>query len=390
MNIRYAPLAGRVVAMLLLFLPFRLVAGLAPGDSVQQFDRWLASTESGFQCLWLEHAQATADARTRLGVVHQLLQGMAARDPDVGYALLLEKIQLEESIRLLEADAALKQLRLRYRKGIEMLKMLYEKILSLDHHFTSLRTSQQIARISNPHEYPEFKALNGMLEERMKKKFGFSLPALLESNPYLSATFSLVGLALGIGDSRQDQNNMEKISCILDFTVRMDQQLSIIQYETEFLRDANLSLKRECELLFSDCTRQIGYTASLTQCRDQDDWEQLYNQLEQYIAAAEQVIEINASAPRKTHANLQFSIDRIVHFLDQYCAFIAQGNVYYRKFARIAGSYQHEARCAEVLPETFSTLKSDIEITLEKFNNAYYLPEMQGSRLKDLLYGIED
>lgn len=389
MNVRCAQVVSCFWGTLLLFFH---PAGRAavPGDSLQLFGNWLANTETDFQRLHLQHSYALVGTKNRLVAVDSFLRTPRACDPEIGYAWLLEKIQLEDSIRLLEADAALKQLRLRYRKGIEMLKMLYEKILSLDHHFTSLRTSQQIARISNPHEYPDFKALNGILEERMKKKFGFSLPALLESNPYLSATFSIVGMALGAGDSRQNQSNLEKISCILDFTVRMDQQLSIIQYETEFLRDANLSLKRECELLFSDCARQIGYTTTLPQCRDQDDWEQLNNHLEQYINTAEQAIETNPALPRKAHTNLQFSIDRIVHFLDQYCAFIAQGNVYYQKFARIVGSYQHEAHCAAILPDTFSSLKSDIEITLEKFNNAYYLPEMQGSRLKDLLYGIED
>jgi len=195
---------------------------------------------------------------------------------------------------------------------------------------------------------------------------------------------------LGVGDTRQDQRKLENIACILDFTVRMDQQLNIIQYETEFLRDANLNLKKTCEALFSDCTRHIGYTIPLPECREHDDWEQLFNRLDKYIEQALGAVETNAAFSQKAHSNLQFSVDRIVHFLDQYCAFIAQGNVYYKKFARIAGSYAHEVPCAEVLPDTFSRLKADIETTLEKFNHAYYLPEMQGSRLKDLLYGVDD
>jgi hypothetical protein len=82
---------------------------------------------------------------------------------------------------------------------------------------------------------------------------------------------------------------------------------------------------------------------------------------------------------KKMQANLQFAIDRVVHFIEKYCAFVSQGGEYYRKFSRIMGSYQHEKTCSGALPETFGQLKSDIEVTLEKFNNAYHLPEIQGS-----------
>ncbi|MBL7776168.1 MAG: hypothetical protein JNK89_09210, partial [Saprospiraceae bacterium] len=139
-----------------------------------------------------------------------------------------------------------------------------------------------------------------------------------------------------------------------------------------------------------ECTRQVGYTVSLTVCRENDDWEQLFSRLDQYIAQALQSTDPNAIAQKKARTNLQFATDRIVHFLDKYCAFVAQGNDYYKKFEKIASSYAHEKACTDVLPESFNRLKLDIEITLDKFNNAYNLPEIQGSRLKDLLYGILD
>ena len=40
-------------------------------------------------------------------------------------------------------------------------------------------------------------------------------------------------------------------------------------------------------------------------------------------------------------------------------------------------------------PET-SQLKTDIDQTLDKFNSAYRMPEVQGSKLKDMLYGTFD
>jgi hypothetical protein len=39
------------------------------------------------------------------------------------------------------------------------------------------------------------------------------------------------------------------------------------------------------------------------------------------------------------------------------------------------------------MPAQYKQLKADIEQTLEKFNSAYKMPEVQGSKLKDMLYG---
>jgi hypothetical protein len=69
---------------------------------------------------------------------------------------------------------------------------------------------------------------------------------------------------------------------------------------------------------------------------------------------------------------------------------VNQGAEYYKKFAKIADSYEHEKTCESVLPDEFRQLKSDIEQTLEKFNSAYRMPEVQGSRLKDMLYGATE
>ncbi len=374
----------------LCWLPLSSCAIPAPvdKDSMNCFLPWLEQTETAFKNWKLQFQYPPAYPYQRLQQLNSALR--QTQTAETGYPLLLEKIQLEEQIRQFETEADLKLLRLRFLKSIELLRILYEKILSMDHHFSSLRASQQILRISNPHEYPEFKEMKIMLEDRIKKKSGFTLSSVMESNPYLSAMYSIVGLALGANDNRQDKNQLEKIACILDFTVRMHQDMNLIFYETEYLHDANLTLKRDFELLFADCTRQVGYTIPLVVCRDNDDWEQLNSLLDSYINRAINESISSSAAQRKASTNLQFAIDRIIHFLDKYCTFVAQGNEYYKKFGKIAGGYSHEKTCSEVLPESFNRLKSDIELTLEKFNSAYNLPEIQGSRLKDLLYGIMD
>lgn len=373
---------------LMLFLSPALPASKPPGDTLYDIDSWIYLAESDFRQIRQEHAQCIAGHQLRLAEIDAALSRPEALFPEYGYPLLLEKTRAETQIRKLHTEAEIKLVRLRYRKSVEMLKILYEKILSMDHHFTSLRTNQQVLRMSNPHEYPEFKEVKTLLEERMKKKYGFALPAVMESNPYLSAVYSIVGLALGGADNRLQQTRLQRISCILDFTVRMHQDLNVVYYETEYLRDANLTLKKECETLFTECARQVGYAIPLANCRETDDWERLHALLDQYTDKAIQTAGTTPALQQRSYANLQFAVDRVVHFIETYCAFVAQGNAYYKKFAKIVSGYANEQTCTDALPESFHQLKNDIEITLEKFNSAYNLPEIQGSRLKDLLYGI--
>ena len=89
----------------------------------------------------------------------------------------------------------------------------------------------------------------------------------------------------------------------------------------------------------------------------------------------------------KAETNLLFAIDRVVQFITRYSDFVNQGNEYYKKFAKIADSYENEKACSTVLPDQFKQLKNDIDETLDKFNSAYKMPEVQGSKLKDMLYG---
>ena len=79
-------------------------------------------------------------------------------------------------------------------------------------------------------------------------------------------------------------------------------------------------------------------------------------------------------------ANLEFSIDRLLDFLEKYNAFIAQGGKYYQKFEVIVSNYQNEAACVNKLPHQFSTLKQDIKYSIDKFNEAYNIAELNGSK----------
>ncbi len=291
----------------------------------------------------------------------------------LGYEQLLQS----EEIRLLG---------IRYERGIELIRLLYEKILSLDHHFSGMRTYQNVMVLSNPHQYPGFEQAKSRMEASMKRKNPIQLPSLLHSNPFFSATFSLVSTILGEGEAKQKQDEFEQLSCILDFTVRMNAELSMIQHETTFLQGANQQLRTACESLFEDYVKIIGYHVSLEKCRQQDDWEQVRIDLGDYIAGLEGM-ETIPSEYRRSLINLEFATQRVAEFINVYQSSIVQGTQYYQKFDRILNGYENEELCNGQLPMQFEELKYDVKSTIEKFRNTYHLPEIQGSRMKQLLYG---
>lgn len=308
--------------------------------------------------------------------------------------LLGEKIELQEEMLLLEDQYQLGLAKTRYKKGMEIIKMMYEKILGLDHHFHSLKTYQNVMQMSNPHTYPEFQETKSIIENRLRKKHAVQLPNLLNSNPYLSATYSLVAAFVGDGEPKNKEADLEKIACILDFTVRMNTDLNLIFYETEFLKESNNALNQECIQLFRDYSKVIGYKVALDICRSEDDWETVYEMLEIHIEKMENQSKNTNSNPiarkklLKSISDLEFSLDRLLGFLDKYSTFISQGEKYYQKFYVIVSNYQNETACEGKLPHQFNTLKEDINYSIEKFNEAYNIAELKGSKLKDLLYGM--
>ena len=278
----------------------------------------------------------------------------------------------------------------RCKKGFELIKFLYEKILGLDHLFESTQTQYDIQKLSNPHSYAAFQEIDQLMEKRMKKKHEFELPVPLQNNLYVASTFSLLKAMIGSGKNEEKQKEFEKIACILDFTLRMNNDLKLISFETEYLKDENQALKKECEALFIDCAKVIKYKRSLDQCRTADDWASLYKLLDRSLDEINQSITRKQSDPQALEERiieLEFSLHRVVDFINKYSTFAAETNRFYYKFDKILANYVNEAICLEELPASYIKLKETIASTSKKFNNTYELSEIKGSQLKALLYG---
>lgn len=380
----------KIILLTIVFLSFSLLKGSPP-----------ISLEELFIDFRIELDKINENYRSTQIVFNQRLYNIKKelKNKKLGthklVALLIEKDEIKEKLERQGAKYNLKLAQLRYEKGMDLIKLLYEKILDLDHHFTALNTYQNIADISNPNSYPEFIKSKESLTNNLKSKSSIDIPDILKSNIYVSLATTVVSSFIGSGNKRDRKKEIEDISCILDFTAIMHSDLNIIYYETEFLKDNNTSLTKEIHGLFRDYTKVIGYRTSLEECRDSDDWDNVSENLDGFLISIEKALakESGSSAYRKgikSISNIEFALDKVINFLTKYSNFVDQGSKYYNKFYKILNNYKNVDKCTSKLPAQYEELKSDIKLSIEKFERAYDIGELQGSAARDLIYGSEE
>jgi hypothetical protein len=283
--------------------------------------------------------------------------------------------------------------KIRYLKGLQIMKILYEKTLSLDHHFASVSTFHEINKISNPNNYAEFSSIKDLINSDVDNKQGFQLSAILNSNLYTSIIHSFISIFNNEEKTKNEKSQViAQMECILDFSLRMHNDLNTIHFETVFLQNNNTEILFDLEKLFKEYTQPIGYTLPLSDCRNTDDWDSVQENLNSYTTKLAFVIQEDfySTKARRMQINLQFPIDRLIQFITQYNNFIRQSSKFYEKFGIMLSSYENEVACSEKIPDKFKALQTSISAAISKFNTAYKPVEVNGSMLKEVLYGIHE
>ena len=299
-----------------------------------------------------------------------------------------DRLQREQSLRRIEQELTISVAKIRYKKGLEVIKLLHEKVLSLDHHFSSLETFQSINRITNPNSYPEFvKFKEGLVKQSDNRSAPLLQNPVVSNNLYLSAIGSLVSLV----DNRRSKSAApdEGVECILDFTLTTYSSLKTVYYETEFIQNSVEDLKIDVTELFEQYVATVDYNVPLKKCRKEDDWESLYKLIDEHFERLENLAG-EAGNPRKLYrmeSNVNFSIDQLTNFLALYETTVQQARKYYTKFNKILDSYAPTEGCRKYLPREYTELKEDIDDSVKKFELSYNVAELKGSKLKEVLYG---
>lgn len=307
--------------------------------------------------------------------------------------LLIEKGEINYAILEIENFQFLEFSKIRYLKGIQVIRLLYGKILALDHHFAAVSSFHDINSISNPNNFPEFIRAKAEIQNAQDRRQGFDLTSVLGNNVYTSVVHTLVSVFTGSGNSKQEKaKQITDIECILDFTLSVHNDLNTIYFETAFLKKQNENIKQDILQLFNDFTQPIKYENGLEDFRQRDDWDGLRTNLETYLVDLKNLLKDNTQQDRsrRMRVNLEFPTDRLLQFISQYNAFINQGTNFYEKFYIMLDSYEEKGQCASKTPVEYKRLKEGISITIEKFNTAYKPIEINGNKLKEVLYGLNE
>ncbi len=345
----------------------------------------LFELETEIKIIREDFAKLTDTRRCRLNAVRTELRTHANCEALI--ELLIEKDRLAEEIAMLQNLENSEIAKIKYLKGLQIIKILYEKVLSLDHHFASVRTLNEINKISNPNQYPEYAKLKEIVAGKRDRKSTFDLTAILSANPLISVIQTFSGMFTANLSADEKRKELEKVECVLDFTLRMQNDLNTIYFETAFLQSSNDRIKQDIEALFREYTKPIGYFATLEECRTHDDWESITLKTEEYLL---KLRASSGSAQFKMQVNIEFPIDRLMQFINQYNSFIDQGAKFYEKFRIILNSYENEKQCDTKLPAEYKKLKADIELAVSKFNVAYKPVEINGTKMKEILYGLNE
>ena len=140
--------------------------------------------------------------------------------------LLLKKDDINNQVAKIESRYESDIAKIRYLKGLQIIKILYDKTLALDHHFASVSTLNDINKMANPNQYEDFREVQMLLSEKKDKKMGFNLSSLLGDNIYTAVVHSFVSLFTNNETSKTEKEmRLQNVECILDFTLRMHNDL---------------------------------------------------------------------------------------------------------------------------------------------------------------------
>ncbi len=331
------------------------------------------------------YSTVLAKKESELLEINQLLRRSLTLEEKVNY--LVRKEEVQDEISFIHQSNLNDVSKIRYLKGLQIIKILYEKVLSLDHHFSSVRTFSEISKIANPNQYPEYDKLKELLANKRDKKTAFEFNSLLGINPIASVIQTITSMVTSSLSKDDKEKELVKVECILDFSLRMQNDLNTIYFETAFLQTSNDRIKHDIEILFKEYTKPIGYSATLESCRTNDDWENITMKMGEYLTRMKSA---SGQSQYKMQVNLDFPVDRLLQFISQYNYFIDQGGRFYEKFSIILNSYENQKQCDSKLAIEYKKLKADINIAIEKFNVAYKPVEINGTKMKEILYGLNE
>lgn len=142
--------------------------------------------------------------------------------------LLEQNQEAYEKIEEIRQETETKLLRLSYLASIDIINFISEKTKGLKAIYAWGDVVSGMSSLSNPRDFDDFDNTLTTLKNNQKNQV--RLPDFQMTNPILNTAYSFVS---GIFNKKDDKGkaDMEKLNCILEFTLQAEKQLGFIELE---------------------------------------------------------------------------------------------------------------------------------------------------------------
>ena len=152
-----------ILAIFALILSFR-----PPANALDSLTFESLMIDLAFEQYSLEasHQKALLDIQADWDALHWQWENRRNQKKKHYIHFLEQKQALQQQLYQIQNLQEAEGIKIRYRRGIDLIKLLYEKILRLDHHFAGMQTFQNVVKLSNPHSYRAFRDAKDAFEKR--------------------------------------------------------------------------------------------------------------------------------------------------------------------------------------------------------------------------------
>lgn len=287
-----------------------------------------------------------------------------------------------EAVDASEKHQEIEKLKVRYEAGLSVMKDIIEYLKTLKSQYSNLNFQSSYLNLGNPNTYPTYKSNVTYLKEKLVKK-GLTLPDIDLKNPILNTVYTVTRSIVSDQPGKAEKTN--DLTCILDFTTRANSELTIVNYDIQYLENTLIKMITAYKTQFQEYASIVGYKGTFDEyiSNPNDNMEDF---IKKYFLELENK---EVSEKENLTKEVKFNLKKVTDAYHEYEIFIRQGLAYYEKFANILENIKPSCTSESVLREIngqFDGLKIKLQTAKIDFEDAYK-GKIKQSFIKQLIEG---
>ncbi len=354
-------------SLIIFVLVLLSVSGKAQFDTLQleKFSKEISSIDAKFQ-------KEQAGLLNNIEKINNKIDEL--KNQDINATNLLKRVEaLEEKQKNFEEVGTsqkhqeIQKLKVRYQAGLSVIKDIIEYLEPLQSQYSSLIFQNSYLNLGNPNTYPVYKSNVNYLKERLVKR-GLTLPDMDLKSPILNTVYTLTRSI--VSEQPDKHQKTSDLNCILDFTTRANSELTIVNYDIQYLENTSNKMIDTYKTQFKEYASVVGYQKTFDEYKI-DPYDIMEELINTYFNEFEKKENIEQD---KNSKDVKFNLKKVTDAYNEYEIFIRQGLAYYEKFANILTNINPTCTNPTVLQEIngqFNILSTTLQTAKTNFEKAY-------------------